>query len=468
MLFNSFLFFKFLLFVLLIYYALPHRYRNLFLLISSYIFYGAWDWRFTSLLLFSTVVDYLCGLKMETRDNQKGKFPFLILSVLVNLSILGFFKYFNFFAESAFTFLSSLGFGVSMPLLNIVLPVGISFYTFQTLSYSIEIYRGHQKPVHDFIDFGLYVSFFPQLVAGPIERSVHLLPQLQKERHVTAGSVLTALQLIIIGLVKKVAIADVVAPYVDAAFSNPDGFSSVSILLSIYLFSIQIYCDFSGYTDMARGISSLFGVELMLNFRQPYFSKNISDFWKRWHISLSTWLRDYLYIPLGGNRNGTSQTIRNLMITMLLGGLWHGASWNFVIWGALHGVFLVVFRIIRSNAPIQGCFHWKDAGRILLTFNMVCFAWIFFRADNISASINLISNIFTGSMAGDYYWLLMIFLYSFGIVFSLDIFLVRKNRDVPFDKNSSLWVMGLFFAICIVLLTLGEKAISVPFIYFQF
>ncbi len=333
MLFNSFEFFLFLPCVLLLYYVLSQGYQNAFLLAASYFFYGFWDYRFLSLLVISTVVDFICGQKIHRAVQSQARRFWLTLSVCTNLGLLGFFKYFNFFCESFTVFLDRFGLSVSSPVLYVVLPVGISFYTFQTMSYTIDIYRRQAEPTRDFLSFALYVAYFPQLVAGPIERSTRLLPQILTCRRVDNEMISDGARLILTGYIQKVFIADSVAPYVDKAFQAPNGLAWSALLMSLYLFSIQIYCDFAGYSNIARGVSKLLGIDLMVNFRQPYLSTNITAFWRHWHISLSAWLKDYLYIPLGGNRHGRLNTYRNLMLTMLLGGLWHGASWTFVVWG---------------------------------------------------------------------------------------------------------------------------------------
>jgi len=346
MAFNSFVFLVFLALVLPCYYALSHKWQNRFLLAASYVFYGAWDWRFLSLLAASTLIDYHVAQALHQTSKLGRRRILLAVSVCANLGFLAAFKYFDFFVGSLSTLLVSLGLGELPWAIQVVLPVGISFYTFQTLGYTIDVYRRTQEPTRDFAAFALYVSYFPQLVAGPIERARNLLPRILNKRTVTPARIATGLQLMLMGYLKKTAIADAVAPYVDEIFAHPDQQSSLRLLFGLYLFAIQIYGDFSGYSDIARGVSRLFGIDLMVNFKQPYLSANITEFWRRWHISLSTWLRDYLYIPLGGNRKGKLNTYRNLMITMLLGGLWHGAAWGFVIWGGLHGLYLAVHKLI--------------------------------------------------------------------------------------------------------------------------
>ena len=333
MLFNSVQFVLFFVAVVVMHWAATPRWRNPILLAASYIFYGMWDWRFLGLLLVSTFVDYSVGRLLEGDRPERTRRALLATSVTVNLGILGFFKYANFFADGFVDLAGSIGLAPGQFTLQVILPVGISFYTFQTMSYSIDVYRRRLEPCRSVVDFATYVAYFPQLVAGPIERAHNLLPRLQRtDRSIGRAEIESGLGLILLGLVKKVVLADGVASVADKAFSDPSGLSFVAVAAGVVAFSIQIYGDFSGYTDIARGVSRLLGVELLLNFRQPYLARNITEFWRQWHISLSNWLRDYLYIPLGGNRRGSTLTVVNLMITMLLGGLWHGASWTFVFW----------------------------------------------------------------------------------------------------------------------------------------
>lgn len=347
MLFNSFDFLLFFVVVFIVQRLLPHRQRNLFLLATSYFFYSCWDWRFLSLIMISTLVDFYCGRAIFGSNVNKIRKRYIVISILTNLGILGFFKYAGFFVDSANILISSLGHNPTSFHLNIVLPVGVSFYTFQTMSYTIDIYRKQVKPAENIIDFALFVAFFPQLVAGPIERAKNFLPQVLKKPVVSSSMIMEGGWLVFWGLFKKSVIADNMAIIVDQAFSS-SSLAGGDLLIAVYAFAIQIYCDFSGYSDMARGIAKMMGYNLMLNFKVPYFATNPSEFWRRWHISLSSWLRDYLYIPLGGNRNGRLQTYRNLFVTMLLGGLWHGAAWKFVLWGAYHGTLLALHRIMSK------------------------------------------------------------------------------------------------------------------------
>ncbi len=472
MLFNSFEFVAFLAIVLLLYQVLGHRSQNRMLLIASYVFYGWWDWRFLSLIALSTIIDYFCALAIARHPESKGKRRYLHISLFSNLGILGSFKYFDFFITSAAELLETLGLHASLPILNIILPVGISFYTFQTMGYTIDVYRGNQVPTRRFDSFALYVAYFPQLVAGPIERSRSLLPQIENPRKVDFADWSTGLQLIIFGFFKKLVIADGVAPYVDRAFANPAELSGAEVLLSVYLFALQIYGDFSGYTNIARGVSRLFGIRLTLNFRQPYLSATITEFWQRWHISFSSWLRDYLYIPLGGNRTGSLRTYRNLGITMLLGGLWHGASWNFVLWGGLHGVFLALHRawspdrrtLLDRASPWRGFSHCI---RVVMTFNLVCFLWIFFRAQDLATATALLTG-----LVGPWETPPLIFSLTslaFLLVSLLLDLAARDNAEaLPIRENWTAWQRGLLFAVLVAAISfIGETDVR-PFIYFQF
>lgn len=392
MLFNSFEFLIFLPLVLLGYYMLPHRAQNAFLVLASCFFYASWDWRFLFPLLFSTTIDYYCARKMEESvaqgEPQQHRLWLLRLSLITNLGLLGFFKYFNFFSESLQALLRSLGIEIPLQTLNVILPVGISFYTFQALSYTIDVYRGQIHATRSFWDFFLAVLFFPHLVAGPIQRAANLLSQVMQPRRTTALQFTDGLHLIAWGFFKKVVIADRLAPIVDAYF-HAQSVSGGEAAVAIFAFAIQIYCDFSGYTDIARGAAKLMGFEFMLNFNLPYFATNPSDFWQRWHISLSSWLRDYLYVPLGGNRGSNLRTYRNLMLTMILGGLWHGAAWNFVLWGVYHGALLTGHRLLSpwlpKHAPGDASPRVKawHVFSILLMFVFTCYGWLLFRATSM-------------------------------------------------------------------------------------
>jgi alginate O-acetyltransferase complex protein AlgI len=378
--------------VFVVYWALAsHRARKAWLLVVSYAFYAAWDWRFLSLILVSTVVDYVVGRALPDARGARRR-GLLTTSLVVNLGILGLFKYANFFLDSGVGLFRFLGLPVSDVTLQIVLPVGISFYTFQTLSYTIDVYRGRLEPTRSPLDFATFVAFFPQLVAGPIVRAADFLPQLTAPRRLADVAWRAHLLLFLSGFFKKACVADNLAPAVDAYFAAPSTYDTASCWVAIAAYAIQIYGDFSGYSDMAIATAGLLGFRLCDNFAHPYFALDITDFWRRWHMSLSSWLRDYLYIPLGGNRGSTLFTYRNLMLTMVLGGLWHGASWNFVIWGVLHGLALIVHRLVGRSAspsPVRSATGW------VVTLWWVGLCWIFFRAESLATAID-ITGVYTG------------------------------------------------------------------------
>jgi len=393
MLFNSVQFIVFFLVVYIVYLTLTHRYQNYWLLLASYIFYGSWDWRFLGLMLLSTTMDYGFGLLLHRCEDAARRKTILLVSITVNLGILFVFKYFNFFAGSFQRLLTLFGLGLNIHVINVLLPLGISFYTFHNISYIVDVYRGRVTPTRSLVNFALYVALFPQLIAGPIARPGHLLPQIENHRRITYLMLREGFWLILLGYFKKVVLADSMIPFTSAVFERPGEVYGTQILFGIYAFAFQIYGDFSGYSDIARGLSKLMGFELMLNFYHPYFATNPVDFWKRWHISLSTWLRDYLYIPLGGNRHGTEQTYRNLLITMFLGGLWHGAAFHFVAWGIFHGLLLVAHRMIEPVLATFNRNHRAEDGTsasvfsrhsilrvlsIIGFFHITCFGWFLF------------------------------------------------------------------------------------------
>lgn len=402
MLFNSFEFLAvFLPIVLIIYYLLPHRAQNAFLVLASITFYASWDWRFIFPLLFTSGLDYWISKKLEYGENhgwsKTRRRRYLTISIVSNLTLLGFFKYFNFFTQSLYDLFWQMGFNTNIQTLNIVLPVAISFYTFQALSYTIDVYRGELHATNSFWDFFLAVLYFPHLVAGPIQRASLLLPQVTLPRAITAEKLQEGVHLIIWGFVKKIYMADNLSPIVEVAFSNPSP-NGGATTIGVLAFCFQIYCDFSGYTDIARGLAKIMGFEFSLNFNLPYISRNPSEFWRRWHISLSSWLRDYLYKPLGGNRGSSWTTNRNLLITMLLGGLWHGAAWNFVLWGFYHGVLLIGHRLA---GPILRLGE-KSLGRIpgiwpficwFAMFFLTCYGWLLFRASSVDQIINMTASL---------------------------------------------------------------------------
>ena len=395
MLFNSLPFAVFLPIVFTVYWALRNslRSQNLMLLVASYIFYGWWDARFLSLIVASTVVDYLLGQYLAVATNALKRKLLLTASMIFNLGLLGVFKYYNFFMENFMEIANSVGLHTNPILLKIALPVGISFYTFQTMSYTIDIYRKQLEPTKDFIAFAAFVGYFPQLVAGPIERASNLLPQMSKRRYFDYQKAVDGMRQTLWGFFKKVVIADAVAPIVDQAFGDPNGFSAIALITGALLFSIQIYCDFSGYSDIAIGISKLFGIDLMQNFRTPYFSRDIAEFWRRWHISLSTWFRDYLYIPLGGSRGSTALKVRNTFAIFIVSGFWHGANWTFIIWGLINALLFLPLLLAKRNRSNLNDPEISDLHRILLTFSITTIAWIFFRADSLSHAIDYLQNI---------------------------------------------------------------------------
>lgn len=378
MLFNSLLFFLFFLIATSGYYLLPCKVRWIWLLGASCYFYMYFRPVYILIILFTIVVDYTAGLLIESASGRKRKL-YLLISIVVNVGVLGFYKYFNFVSENLNLLLGGTRLH-PIPLVDFILPIGLSFHTFQAMSYTIEVYRGHQKAERHFGIYALYVMFYPQMVAGPIERPQHILPQLHHLNKVTDDKVISGILIMAAGLFKKMVIADRLGLYVDPVFSHPNGHSPLELLLATYFFAFQIYCDFSGYSDIAIGAALTLGVELMKNFNMPYLAMNLADFWKRWHISLSTWFKDYLYIPLGGNRRTFLRTCLNLLIVFLVSGLWHGANWKYLVWGLLHGSLLIGFQLLKkAGFRVKGYFFLKW----ILTFNLVCLAWIFFRADNI-------------------------------------------------------------------------------------
>jgi alginate O-acetyltransferase complex protein AlgI len=408
MLFNSIQFALFLPILFVLYWFVTQkslRAQNILLLIASYFFYAFWDWRFLFLLVFSTLLDYFTGIKMHEAKNRRLKKTWFWLSVGINLGFLGVFKYYNFFAASFASALSQFGLTVHPASLNVILPVGISFYTFHGLSYVIDIYKDKIKPEKNFINYSLFVSFFPLLVAGPIERATHLLPQIQAKRSFDYSKAADGLRQILWGLFKKIVIADNCAEFANVIFNNPGDYSGSTHLLGALFFTFQIYCDFSGYSDIALGTARLFGIELLRNFAFPYFSRDIAEFWRRWHISLSSWFRDYLYIPLGGSKGGTWMRVRNTFIIFIVSGFWHGANWTFIIWGALNALYImpsILFKTNRNNldivAPGKNFPTVKDFMAIALTFGLTVFAWIFFRAESVTQAIHFIAEIASRSL----------------------------------------------------------------------
>lgn len=405
MLFNSIDFAIFLPIVFVLYWFVTNknlRLQNLLIVAASYVFYGWWDWRFLSLIVFSTLVDYLVGRRLGKEEERLKRKTLLWVSILVNLGFLGFFKYYNFFLDNFITAFSFFGTEIKASSLNIILPVGISFYTFQTLSYTIDVYRGKLDPTKDFIAFSAFVSFFPQLVAGPIERATNLLPQFYTKRIFNYSKAVDGLRQILWGVFKKVVIADNCAEYANQIFNNSADYSGSILFLGAIFFSFQIYGDFSGYSDIAIGTSRLFGFNLKRNFAFPYFSRDIAEFWRRWHISLSTWFRDYLYIPLGGSRGGTQMKIRNTFIIFIVSGFWHGANWTFIIWGALNAFYFLPLLLAEKNrnhleivAKGKMLPTFKELTLMVITFGLTALAWVFFRAENVGHAIQYTSDTFT-------------------------------------------------------------------------
>lgn len=485
MAFNSYIFALFFVVVYVSYLALRRsfKWQNVLLLFASYVFYGWWDWRFCSLLAASTVIDYFVGRFMHAAEDNRRRKLLLWVSLCANLGMLGFFKYFDFFAESVRDGLTELGMEANPILLEVVLPVGISFYTFQTLSYTIDIYRKKIEPTRDFIAFGLFVSFFPQLVAGPIERASHLLPQMLRPRKIQLPEMHAGLYLILWGLFKKIVIADNMAPICNGVYESYWDHQGLSLIVATAAFALQIYCDFSAYSDIARGCGKLLGFDLMVNFRLPYFAVSPSDFWRRWHISLSTWLRDYLYIPLGGNRGGAVNTQRNLMLTMLLGGLWHGASWNFVLWGLFHGLILAVYRVADRRPIDEPVITFYDRfsylSRIAIMLVLTLVGWVLFRSIGVEVvdgetargSMDQIAHVLTG-------WATMnqfgpgvrlgyeVFFFAAPLIFVQ--LLQHRTRDMMVMMRLPTVLRGIWYGLLIAgIFVLGARE-PVEFIYFQF
>ncbi|MDD4770183.1 MAG: MBOAT family protein [Bacteroidales bacterium] len=482
MLFNSIDFAIFLPIVFILYWFVTNRSLKLqnFLIVSaSYLFYGWWDWRFLSLILFSTLVDYVVGQKLRNEESQLKRKVLLLISIFVNLGFLVFFKYFNFFLENlvaAFTFFGS---EIEVNSLSIILPVGISFYTFQTLSYTIDVYKRRIHPTNDFIAFSAYVSFFPQLVAGPIERSTHLLPQFYKKRTFDYSKAVDGMRQILWGLFKKIVIADNCAEFANQIFNNSADMNGSTLVLGALFFTFQIYGDFSGYSDIAIGTARLFGFDLMRNFNFPYFSRDIAEFWRRWHISLSTWFRDYLYIPIGGSRGGTWMKVRNTFIIFIVSGFWHGANWTFVAWGALNAMYFLPLLLTSNNrnnleTVAQGKLlpSLKEFSSMLLTFGLTVFAWIFFRAENMGHAISYISEIFSPSLFSMPNFTGMKRALTIIILVAIFVFVEWIGREGQFAiSNVGIkWKRpiryAMYYAIIIAIVWFGGKAQQ--FIYFKF
>ena len=433
------------------------RFRLHWLLLASYVFYGWWNPLYLLLILCSTTVDYLVVLRMA-RSDRKGRW--LSVSVISNLGLLGFFKYGGFVTDSLNALLAWIGLSYAIPAPGVLLPVGISFYVFQSMSYTIDYYRGRIEKEPSFIRYATFVSFFPQLVAGPIERAGHLLPQLRQPAKVSGEDVAEGLSLFVVGLFKKIALADYLAIYVDRVYTAPGQFDSPALLLATFAFGWQIYFDFSGYTDMARGVARLFGVRLMLNFNNPYLATGLGDFWRRWHISLSTWFKDYLYIPLGGNRTGTFNTYRNMSLTMLICGLWHGAAWTFVVWGVLHASGRVLTRSLEASTFYRE--RVPEFAKRLWVFSFVTFAWIFFRAATFTDACLIVRRIFTAGWSDPAFPLL-----ALGLICAVWIYQFVYESRFRCVLGTAPVRVGAVVAMILYMLVFVTAA-NQPFIYFQF
>ncbi|CAM4229414.1 MBOAT family protein [Zobellia roscoffensis] len=472
MLFNSFEFLIFFpaVFILYWFFDSKPKAQNIFLLLASYFFYAWWDWRFLSLIVFSSLVDYLVGLSIYRANTSKIKKRWLIISLTANLGLLGVFKYFNFFTSSFAVLTEKFGWIPNDLTLDLILPVGISFYTFQTLSYTLDIYRGTLKPTTNAVAFFTYIAFFPQLVAGPIERASNLLPQVLVKRTFKKEFLKEGILQIAVGLFRKIVIADNLANYVDVVYANLDMHSGITIIFATFFYAFQIYFDFAGYSDIAIGTAKLLGFKFQRNFNLPYFACSLTDFWRRWHISLSYWLRDYLYISMGGNRRGIFITYRNLMITMLLGGLWHGNSFNFIIWGGIHGLVLSIEKFLNANQLFKSLRGTTWVGWIL-TFAVVLLAWIFFRAENLDMAMLALRKIFQLKLQLPYIGDITMFTNCLAMLIvgiSFDFYLFQSNSRLEvMGSNFNLVELVVLTCIITVLITLFYST-SDNFIYFQF
>ncbi|TBN03598.1 MBOAT family protein [Hyunsoonleella flava] len=479
MLFNSIDFAIFLPIVFLLYWFVANRnlkLQNIVLVLASYIFYGWWDYRFLALIVFSSLVDYGIGLKLKKEEKLTTRKTLLWTSILVNLGFLGFFKYYNFFVDNFVTAFSFLGQSIQPNTLDIILPVGISFYTFQTLSYTIDVYKRKLEPTQDFVSFLAFVSFFPQLVAGPIERATNLLPQFYKKRHFDYSEAVDGCKQILWGLFKKVVIADSCAEYANQIFNSSFEYSGSTLFLGALFFTFQIYGDFSGYSDIAIGTARLFGFNLKQNFAFPYFSRDIAEFWRRWHISLSTWFRDYLYIPLGGSRGSSWSKVRNTFVIFIVSGFWHGANWTFIAWGCLNALYFLPLMLGKRNrkhlntvAQNSVLPNLKESVSMLLTFLLTVLAWVFFRADNMDHAISYLSEIFSETLftlptirPKDVIILIVVFMIIEWMgraqQYAIEAMFLKKNRVLRWS----------FYMILIALVLMFSNETSQEFIYFQF
>ncbi|MDN3671945.1 MBOAT family O-acyltransferase [Flavobacterium branchiarum] len=477
MFFNSLAFTVFLPIVFFLYWFVFNKTKssqNALLIVASYYFYSCWDWRFLFLLVFSTFLDYYTGIQIEKGKSEKSRKFWFWLSIIINLGFLGIFKYYNFFAASFSDLLNSVGVKASPILLDVILPVGISFYTFHGLSYVIDIYYKRIKAEYNFVDYSLFVSYFPLLVAGPIERATHLLPQVKVKREFNSELAKEGVYQIIWGLVKKVVIADTCATYANAIFDNYPSMNSFSLILGAVYFAFQIYGDFSGYSDIALGVSKLFGLDLLRNFNYPYFSRDIAEFWRRWHISLSSWFRDYLYIPLGGSKGGIWMKIRNTFIIFIVSGFWHGANWTYVAWGLINAIYFLPLLLSSSNRNNMGAIELKfnfDSVRVIMsilyTFLLTCVAWVFFRAKSISDAVLYLKRIITdGSFKAQY---LSNERYNYELLVLIGIFVLvewnNRNKIEPLSGKRSMLKLALAIT---AIIAFGTYSDYKEFIYFQF
>lgn len=479
MLFDTPAYLFFLSLVVITYWHLNFRWQNFLLLIASYVFYGWWDYRFLSLIFISTVVDYYSAHFISNSHKPLRRKIALIISLSINLGFLSVFKYYNFFADSFAHFLALLGMHVSHACLRIILPPAISFYTFQALAYIVDVYYHRLKPADSLIDYALFISLFPHLIAGPIQKPSHLLPQVQRPRVLSMNQLLGGLVLIASGLFRKCVIADNCALLADAAFEGKLGQPNLAVTaIGTYAFAWQIYGDFSGYSDIARGSAQLLGFHFPINFRQPYFSLSLQEFWRRWHISLSSWLRDYLYVPLGGNRNGELQTNRNIFVTMLIAGLWHGANWTFVLWGAIHGLGLCIERIFRSifrfpkthsHKAQQEYFFSSPVSflKLTLTFHVVCFTWVCFRAPSINDAFQFLKGITRLAWMPEYATAFLFLAIFTAPLFVIDLVNEWRREEYPMEKHNPFFRVVVALSLVVASLIFAGNSTN-AFIYFQF
>ncbi len=473
MLFNSFTYLSFILVVIPVFYLLPSKLKNPFLLICSYLFYAYWDWRFCSLLAVTTLTVYLCGKYIfESKEQNKKKF-FLYISLIINLGILGLFKYYNFFIDSFNSAFSVFGGNLDWLHINLILPIGISFYTFQALTYVLDIYRGESEPSDSIIDVALFVSFFPQILAGPIERARNILPQLKNERRFELSQFKEGFVLITLGMFKKVIIGDTAGKIVNQIFAEPSYYASIELIMGIILFTIQIYADFSGYTNIARGTAKMFGINIMENFEQPYFSQSVTELWRRWHISLSTYIRDYVFIPLSiSTRNwGKFSVAFSLFFTFILVGLWHGAGWTYIIFGALNGSVLVYEALSRKfrkklSQKIPAVLY--DRLCMLMVFIFFTFALIFFKSASVNDVFIILGRIFSWHEGEFFGRIILIILSYLFISFFLDLLEIRYKTHAFLLKFSTPSMIGISFALWLVIIPYILQSSPMPFVYFQF